>query len=148
MNVLQSFDLILFGGTGDLAMRKLLPALHRRFLAGQFPPDARVLGVARTAMARDAYGALVEERCRKDAEGAFDEAQWKRFADRLFYVSADGQQPDSFGAIVDFLRGREAVTRIFFLSTAPTLFAGICDQIGRLGLATPQSRVVLEKPLG
>lgn len=148
MNVLQSFDLILFGGTGDLAMRKLLPALHRRFLAGQFPPDARVLGVARTAMARDAYGAIVEERCRKDAEGAFDEAQWKRFADRLFYVSADGQQPDSFGAIVDFLRGREAVTRIFFLSTAPTLFAGICDQIGRLGLATPQSRVVLEKPLG
>ncbi|HEV7631544.1 MAG TPA: glucose-6-phosphate dehydrogenase [Steroidobacteraceae bacterium] len=148
MNVLQSFDLILFGGTGDLAMRKLLPALYRRFLAGQFPADARVLGVARAAMTREAYLVQVEEHAREYSEGAFDAAQWSLFAARLFYISADGQQPGSFGTIVEFLKGREAATRIFFLSTAPTLFAGICDQIGSAGIATPQSRVVLEKPLG
>ena len=52
MTTWQSFDLVLFGGTGDLAMRKLLPALYRRFVAGLFPADARIVGVARSASSR------------------------------------------------------------------------------------------------
>ncbi len=148
MEKLQAFDLVLFGGTGDLAMRKLLPALYRRFIAGQFPAEARVVGVARGDLTRDAYRAQVEASCRNHAVDGFDVAQWVAFAERLHYVRADGARPDSFGDLVQFLRGREAFTRIFFLSTAPTLFAGICDQIGSAGLATSLSRVVLEKPLG
>ncbi len=148
MQKLQAFDLVLFGGTGDLALRKLLPALYRRFVAGQFPEGARVVGVARGALTREAYHAQVEARCRDHAEAGFDGGQWAAFAERLYYVAADGARPDSFGDLAQFLQGREAFTRIFFLSTAPTLFAGICDQIGAAGLATPISRVVLEKPLG
>jgi glucose-6-phosphate 1-dehydrogenase len=148
METLQPFDLVLFGGTGDLAMRKLLPALCRRFAAGQFAPAARVIGVARGAFSREAYQALVETSCRDHALDGFDAAQWTAFANHLEYVSADGARPGSFGALAALLAGREAVTRIFFLSTAPTLFADICDQIGRSGLATSLSRVVLEKPLG
>ncbi len=148
METLQAFDLVLFGGTGDLAMRKLLPALFRRFVAGQFPVQARVIGVARGELTRDAYRALVETSCRDHADEGFEVAQWAAFVERLHYVSADGARPDSFGELAALLRGREAFTRIFFLSTAPTLFADICDQIGKAGIATPLSRVVLEKPLG
>jgi glucose-6-phosphate 1-dehydrogenase len=144
----QSFDLVLFGGTGDLAMRKLLPALYRRFVAGMFPPDARIVGVARSPLTRDAYLQQVAEQCGIHAGEGVDTSLWASFAAHLFYLSADGAKPDSFGALQEFLRGREAVQRIFFLSTAPTLFAAICDQIGRHGLATAGARVVLEKPLG
>jgi len=144
----QSFDLVLFGGTGDLAMRKLLPALYRRFVAGLFPADARVIGVARGPLSREEYLAQVEASCAAHAGEGFEAAKWSAFGPHLHYVSADGAKPDSFGALCDILRGREGAQRIFFLSTAPTLFAAICDQIGRFALATPGSRVVLEKPLG
>jgi glucose-6-phosphate 1-dehydrogenase len=145
---MQPFDLVLFGGTGDLAMRKLLPALYRRHLAGQIPAGTRLLGVARADLAREAWVAQVREGCDRYNMGGIDAAQWVKFADCLHYLSADAARPDSFGALAAFLAGREAVTRVFFLSTAPSLFAGICDQIGHFGLATPASRVVLEKPLG
>jgi len=148
MTTWQSFDLVLFGGTGDLAMRKLLPALYRRFVAGLFPQDARIVGVARSALSREAYLAQIEAGCRNHAEDGGDAAKWQSFTRHLFYVSADGDKPESFGELKEFLQGRESVQRIFFLSTAPTLFAAICDQIGRHELATPGARVVLEKPLG
>jgi glucose-6-phosphate 1-dehydrogenase len=148
MERLHDFDLVLFGGTGDLAMRKLLPALYRRFVAGQFPPGARVVGVARGDLSREAYQAQVEASCRDHARDGFDAAKWADFAQKLYFVRADAARPDSFVELAGFLRGRENLTRIFFLSTAPTLFADICDQIGKAGIATPSSRVVLEKPLG
>jgi glucose-6-phosphate 1-dehydrogenase len=148
VEALNTFDLVLFGGTGDLAMRKLLPALYRRFIAGQFPMDARVVGVARGALTREAYVTQVEASCRDHAGDGFDADQWEAFARHLHYVSADAARPGSFGALSTLLSGRESATRVFFLSTAPTLFADICDQIGQAGLATPRSRVVLEKPLG
>lgn len=148
METLQDFDLILFGGTGDLAMRKLLPALYRRFAAGQFPPGARVIGVARGERSREAYQQQVEQSCREYAQAAFDEEKWRQFAARLHYMVVDSSQPQTFNTLVDCLRGREEVIRIFFLSLAPTLFASTCDGIGAAGLATQNSRVVLEKPLG
>jgi len=148
METLQDFDLVLFGGTGDLAMRKLLPALYRRFVAGQFPTQARVVGVARGERSREAYQAEVEQSCREHAQAVFNEERWAGFASRLHYQALDASQPGSFSALADLLRGREEVTRIFFLSTSPTLFARTCDGIGSAGLATPRSRVVLEKPLG
>jgi len=145
--MLQAFDLILFGGTGDLAMRKLLPALYRRHFAGQFTPGSRIVGVARGALSREQYLAQVEAHCRQHEEG-IDAASWSRFAECVDYISADASRPESFAALRQLLAGRETLTRIFFLSTAPTLFAAICDLIGQAGLATPLSRVVLEKPLG
>src|SRR6187549_483725 len=146
--MLQAFDLILFGGTGDLAMRKLLPALYRRHVAGQFSQGSRIIGIARGALSREQYLAQVETHCRQHAEAGIDPAAWARFAECVDYVSADASRPESFGALGPLLFGREPLTRIFFLSTAPTLFAGICDLIGQAGLVTPLSRVVLEKPLG
>jgi glucose-6-phosphate 1-dehydrogenase len=117
-------------------------------VAGQFPADARVVGVARGALSREAYLAQVEATCRDQAMAEFGPVPWAAFAARLFYISVDASRPESFQPLTQFLEGRNAITRIFFLSTAPTLFADICDQIGKAGIATPLSRVVLEKPLG
>jgi glucose-6-phosphate 1-dehydrogenase len=145
---MQPFDLVLFGGTGDLAMRKLLPALYRRHVAGQIPAGSRLIGVARSDLSREAWIAQVEASCSRHNGGGVDAAHWTRFAERLDYLRVDGARPESFAPLSAALQGREDITRVFFLSTAPALFAGICDQIGRLRLATPESRVVLEKPLG
>ena len=145
---MKAVDLVLFGGTGDLAMRKLLPALFRRHVAGQVPAGSRILGVGRSEMTRETWLQQVHQALARKEGAEPDAALWATFCGGLDYASADAGQPDSFAAVQAWLAGREAVTRVFFLSTAPALFAGLCTQIGRLGLATPDSRVVLEKPLG
>src|SRR5262245_7626990 len=105
--MLEAFDLILFGGTGDLAMRKLLPALYRRHAAGQFAPQSRIIGVARAALGREQYISQVEEHCRRHAASSFDQAAWDGFAASLQYVSADASRPESFAALQPMLDGRE-----------------------------------------
>jgi glucose-6-phosphate 1-dehydrogenase len=148
MQALPQFDLILFGGTGDLAMRKLLPALYRRFAANQLAPGTRVIGVARTDFGREQYIAQAETSCRTHLKDEFKEATWAQFSALLDYVSMDATAPQSMERLQETLRGREQIVRIFFLSTAPDLFKAIASQLGRFDLVTPLSRVVLEKPLG
>lgn len=145
---LPDFDLVLFGGTGDLAMRKLLPALFRRYAAGQFPANARILGVARTSIGRDDYLAQVEESSKKYLPANLDAARWTSFSRTLDYVELDGTNPDDYKKLAAKLSQKPAEVRVFFLSTAPALFEGICRNLAAAGLVTPGSRVVLEKPLG
>ncbi|HEY6452801.1 MAG TPA: glucose-6-phosphate dehydrogenase [Steroidobacteraceae bacterium] len=145
---LQDFDLVLFGGTGDLAMRKLLPALFRRFLAGQFPPRARILSIARTAIGRETYVAQVEESCRKYLPAGLDATRWNAFSRTLDYVCLDGTNKQAYQTLAAKLAQDPADVRVFFLSTAPSLFMGICQSLAAAGLVTPEARVVLEKPLG
>ena len=142
------FDLILFGGTGDLAMRKLLPALYRRHAAGQVPPDSRLVGVARASMSRAEYLDQVEATCRNNLQEDFDQGRWESFSQHIEYASFDATVADNAGALKELLTGRERNVRIFFFSTAPNLFTAICKQMAAAGLVTPVSRVVLEKPLG
>ncbi|MFO7304005.1 MAG: glucose-6-phosphate dehydrogenase [Gammaproteobacteria bacterium] len=148
MQLLPTFDLILFGGTGDLAMRKLLPALYRRVACGQISSDSRIIGAARGELTLEEYVAQVRESCQEHVGAEFDEATWSAFAERLSYTKIDAKQEGDFVRLSDILRGREECVRVFFLSTAPDLFAPICEHLARHGLVTPQSRVVLEKPLG
>jgi glucose-6-phosphate 1-dehydrogenase len=148
MQSLPDFDLVLFGGTGDLAMRKLLPALYRRVAAGQVSAASRIIGAARTELSRDEYLALVEESCRKYIGKEFDEEHWRRFAASVLYAKIDVESEHDFQSLRETLRGRESLVRVFFLSTAPNLFACICEGLAKAEIVTPNSRVVLEKPLG
>jgi glucose-6-phosphate 1-dehydrogenase len=84
MQTLPTFDLVLFGGTGDLAMRKLLPALYRRTCTGQVCTDARIIGAARSELSREEYLAQVRSSCMAHLE-EFDEQTWERFAQRVDY---------------------------------------------------------------
>ena len=93
---LPDFDLVLFGGTGDLAMRKLLPALFRRYLAGQFPAHARIVSVARSSIERDDYLAQVEESSKKYLPAGLDAARWTTFSRSLDYLGVDATNPADY----------------------------------------------------
>jgi glucose-6-phosphate 1-dehydrogenase len=142
------FDLVLFGGTGDLAMRKLLPALYRRFADGQLSPRGRIIGVARSSMTRGAYLERVEATCRQHVGADFDVATWQRFGALLSYVRVDASVRTDYRALGEQLGDRDDCVRLFFLSTAPDLFAAICRELAHAGFVTADSRVMLEKPLG
>ena len=143
------FDLIIFGGTGDLAMRKLLPALYHRDGDGQIPAGSRIIAASRGHLARDEYLARVREALEKNLnEGEFEEEQWATFADRIHYVHADADDPDAWGGLVELLDGHEDRIRVAYLATAPGLFGAFANGLRHNGLITSDSRIVLEKPVG
>ncbi|HVC00821.1 MAG TPA: glucose-6-phosphate dehydrogenase [Steroidobacteraceae bacterium] len=146
--MLAAFDMLLFGGTGDLVTRKLLPALYRRHAAGQIAADSRIYAIARSDLSREQYLALSEQACREFLGAQFDAAHWGAFAPLLSYAKVDAGTAGDFAAVAALLAGRDAVVRVFFYSTASNLFATISENLAAAGIVTPLSRVVLEKPLG
>ena len=148
MAVLPTFDMLLFGGTGDLVTRKLLPALYRRYAAGQVSAQSRIFGVARTALSRTEYLFQAERACREFLGKEFDAPQWAEFSSLLNYVKLDAAAAADYAALTAMLQGRDNFVRVFFFSTASNLFAVICGNLAKAGVVTALSRVVLEKPLG
>jgi glucose-6-phosphate 1-dehydrogenase len=148
MQSLPTFDLILFGGTGDLAMRKLLPALYRRSCAGQIDGASRIIGAARSQLSRDEYLEHVRASCENHLGSAFDMKKWLQFGERIQYVRVDAQNDGDFARLGELLNKQKERVRVFFLSTGPDLFAPITEGLAKHSLITPTSRVVLEKPLG
>ena len=144
---LTDFDLVLFGGSGDLAMRKLLPAMYARDVAKDLPDTARIICVGRHEWSNEEFLATVESTSKPHIKSVND-AAWAKFTKRIVYVSLNATDAGSYGALVGALRTDEALTRVYYLATPPHLFAQICDNLKPAGLATANSRVVLEKPLG
>ncbi len=144
----KEVDLVIFGGTGDLAMRKLLPALYHLHCDGLLTSGTRIIAVARTEQDRSAYQALARQECEGYLGNSFSESQWATFTTLLYYCAFDGRKPASYAFLAQHLAGREGLERIFYLSTAPFLFADICRNLNEAGLITAEARVVLEKPLG
>jgi glucose-6-phosphate 1-dehydrogenase len=144
---LNDFDLVLFGGSGDLSMRKLLPAMYARDVANDLPPTARIICVGRHDWSQDQFLQTVEESARPHVKNP-TEPQWSSFLRRIHYVALDATDVKTYGNLVEALRKSDSITRVYYLATPPHLFAQICDNLASTGLATPNSRVVLEKPLG
>ncbi|MGK5078259.1 glucose-6-phosphate dehydrogenase [Janthinobacterium sp. HLX7-2] len=146
---LTDFDLVLFGGSGDLAMRKLLPAMYARDVANDLPPTARIICVGRQDSGQEAFLAMVENNSRPHIKAStLNAATWSRFCARIVYVSLNASDAKTYAPLVEALRGDADLTRVYYLATPPHLFALICDNLQENGLVTPNSRVVLEKPLG
>ena len=145
----QLFDLIVFGGTGDLAQRKLMPALFHRDCDAQLPNDSRIIGISRRDYSDETYRGLIEQAIREHVDhGEIDEDRLTRFLGRLHHVTLDATGNGGWGDLKGLLEGREDRVRVFYLATAPRLFGDICRRIGDVGLNTPETRVVLEKPIG
>ena len=143
------FDLMVFGGTGDLAARKLLPALYNRDQAGQIPKDARIIGVSRRAMSHDEYEAFVRKSIADQVAAAeITDGFLARFLARFSYHAADAGADAGWPELAASLADHPERTRAFYLAVGPGLFTPICEKIAQFGLITPASRVVLEKPLG
>ena len=142
------FDLVIFGGTGDLARRKILPGLFRRFCSGQMPDDARVIGAARSEMTRDEYRAYVAEAIREFGGGkSCENGTLEAFQTRLEYVTIDAKGDDGWAEMVKLMDGRDVV-RAFYFSVAPGLFGDLARACIIGGMANDQTRIVVEKPFG
>ncbi len=141
------FDLVIFGGTGDLAKRKILPGLYRRFLAGQMPESSRIIGAARADLTDAAYRALVAaaiaEFVQKDRQ---DAAVIAHFLDRISYVSIDATGQGGWVRLKELVR--ENVVRAFYFSVAPALFGALAERLHDHAIADAWSRIVVEKPFG
>ncbi|MCK6431621.1 MAG: glucose-6-phosphate dehydrogenase [Burkholderiaceae bacterium] len=145
----MSFDLVFFGGTGDLAWRKLVPALFQAWRHGKLPADGRILAVARDERSDDDYRGFIRERfVEVDSAKRPNDDEFSRFAELLHYRRMDLSQPEHYAGLRQWLDDRGADTVVLYLATAPYLFPVICKQLGTAGLNSPNVRVVLEKPLG
>ncbi|QBF31781.1 glucose-6-phosphate dehydrogenase [Thalassococcus sp. S3] len=143
----EPFDLIIFGGTGDLARRKILPALFRRYCAGQMPADARVIGAARSDMSRDDYRDMAAEALREFGGGrACEDGTVAGFLDRLDYVQVDARGEAGWEDLASLLG--EPRIRAFYFSVSPDLFGDLAQRLTDHGLTHDQTRIVVEKPFG
>jgi glucose-6-phosphate 1-dehydrogenase len=143
------FDLVVFGGTGDLSRRKLMPALYYRERDGQLPAECSIIGTSRGELGREDYAKLIDEAIREHVPAAdLDAASLERFLGRLAHVTLDATEGKGWGDLKRVLGGHAGRIRVFYLATAPGLFGPICAKLAENGLNTSEARVVLEKPIG
>jgi glucose-6-phosphate 1-dehydrogenase len=145
----MSFDLVFFGGTGDLAWRKLMPALFQAFRHCKLPRGGRILAVARHDQTDEQYRAWLREHFQEvESPKRPSEEEFARFAELIFYLRVDLSQAEDYQRLKQWIEQRRADTVVMYLATSPHLFPVICQQLGAAGLNEPHIRVVLEKPLG
>ena len=143
----DSFDLVIFGGTGDLARRKIIPSLYRRFVAGQIPDGARIIGAARADLDDDGFRELATEAITEyiaAAKRGDDEV--KRFVQHLSYVTIDATGDAGWPELSKAMR--KDVVQAFYFSVSPSLFGAIAERLHRHKIANRDSRIVVEKPFG
>lgn len=145
---LQATDWVIFGGTGDLSIRKLMPALYRCEGEGRMVDGSRVLATSRGNVSQDDFVAKVKAGLQKFlTAGEFDEAIWTAFAARLTIVNVDLSDIDSWSEMTETLTSSRA-NPVYYLAIPPSLFGGVCATLSTLGLVSEAARVIVEKPLG
>jgi glucose-6-phosphate 1-dehydrogenase len=146
--------LVIFGAGGDLASRKLLPAVYNLSLSGLLPEQMRVLGVARRHDVHS-FRATTREAIEAHSRTGFDEDTWKALEPRLEILQGDFSHPELFKALAERLDRDDArlgtTQRVFYLAIAPRFFAHVAKGLAAAGLgagADPPTRLMIEKPFG
>lgn len=152
--------LVIFGASGDLTLRKLIPALYSLAVEGLLPAGQSIVGYARPAWSDDEFRASMRKACDQHARTRpVDEAVWENFAGRLFYVSGELAEPAGYGRLreklaeCDRLRGSQG-RRIYYLAVPPQFFPVVSALLGAEGMVQdpelpgPWTRVIIEKPFG
>jgi len=144
------FNFVLFGATGDLAMRKILPALFAAHLDGKLHPAGRIICVSNLALDQDSYLDWVQKQVPAHLPGQGEDADqrmsWDSFLARIGYVALDATHAADYALLGQQLSA-DAVT-VYYLATSARLFEPICNHLANSGISLAQARVVLEKPLG
>jgi len=143
------FVLVVFGATGDLARRKLLPAMFQRDSDGQLPDAASIIGVSRGALTSgdfiaEARQAILDHVPKAEQNTGVLES----FLRRVSYVQAEADTDAGWTDLHEALTSFQDRVIVFYLATGPALFGPICERLGRFGLAGENARVVVEKPIG
>ena len=143
----EDFDLVIFGGTGDLARRKILPGLFRRFLSGQMPETSRIIGAARSGIDSEGYRQMIREAIAEfGGTEKEDTKAIETFVAQLEYVTVDAKGDGGWAELHELVRF-DAVNAFYF-SVAPSLFGDLAERLHTFKIADADSRVVVEKPFG
>jgi glucose-6-phosphate 1-dehydrogenase len=136
--------MVLFGATGDLARKKIFPAVYEMELGGRC--GVPVIGVSSSEWDDDTLRDRAHEAIVEQTDGDVDEATWKSLAAKLSYVSGDYREAATFETLAERLAGVDRP--LFYLAIPPSLFDDVVQGLARVGIAGPGSRVVVEKPFG
>ncbi len=148
--------MVVFGGTGDLTHRKLVPALYNLHLTGQLPEDFSLVGVGRKLKENAQYRAELAASVEEFSAATYDDQRWADFAVKLYYYAGDLHDAESYPGLKDALKtgacdsGNDG-NYLFYLAVAPQLFASIAGNLSRFGLANAKKgwrRIMIEKPFG
>ncbi len=151
LSAVEDFDYVVFGATGDLTMRKLLPALYHRFRDRQISERCRIIGAARSRLSHEEFRDRADKALHRFVKpDALDEATVARFLGMVFFASVNGAEAesswDNLTGLFDAASAEKI--RVFYLATSPELYGAICGNLKNHDLITAQARVVLEKPIG
>jgi len=151
--------LVIFGGSGDLARRRLIPGLYNLLLDGLLPSNFMVLGLGRRPMSDEEFRAAARDGVMKHSRQALIEDTWNAFSRHLFYLAGENDDPKTYGRLKTRAEELEHTfqlpgNRIFYLSIPPSSFTPVCEGLSQAGLAAqpasnrPYSRIIVEKPVG
>ena len=157
--VTEPCTVVLFGASGDLAKRKVIPAMYDLATHNSLGPRYAIIGFSRTAMSDESFRGASAEAAKSISEvGPIDPKKWEEFASNLYYQAGEYGNPDDFAKLAKRLDDVSAErklrgNRLFYLSTPPEVYPHIVEQLGRAGLAKPTSpdswiRIIIEKPFG
>src|SRR6202047_1722711 len=155
----EPVTVVLFGASGDLAKRKVIPAMFDLAIHNSLGPRYTIVGFARTPTTDESFQAALGEAAKSISEvGPIDPRQWDEFAKNLHYSQGEYDDPESYARLAKCLEDLEASkelggNRLYYLSTPPEVYPHIVDQFGKAGLAKPKSpdawvRIIIEKPSG
>ena len=144
--------IVIFGASGDLTQRKLIPALFNQYCKGRLP-DFSVVGFARRDYSHETFRTRLQEGIEESVGDEYDRSKWDEFAGRIWYSAGNFDAPEDFDRLEAFLGELEQgpVDRLYYLATAPDFFATITEQLGRAGMAHQEGasrKLVVEKPFG
>lgn len=156
-NPVVPLTLVIFGASGDLTSRKLVPSLYRLFVKGRLPANTQIVGVSRTLLSNDEFRSKMAKSVQEFAGREWSSETWSTFSQSLFYAAGDAANEGGLANLRVFLTNRESSTqggaRLYYFSVSPDLYEGILkklDEAGFLEEAKPENwrRLVVEKPFG
>lgn len=145
--------IVIFGASGDLTERKLIPALYNAYCKNRLPKDFNIVGVSRSPFSHEDYRQHLWEGVQKHASSICDDDSWERFAQHIWYHAGNAKEQSALESLDGFLKEKEngKSSRLYYLSTAPSLYEPIVSNLGKAGMAKEDGgwrRVIVEKPFG
>lgn len=147
-------SIVIFGASGDLTWRKLIPALYNNFKKGRLSESASIIGFARRPYTTETFREYLREAAARVTPETFDQAIWDKFAGRVFYFCGNLEHGEDFPALNTFLHEVEGgrANRLYYLATAPEYYAPVAGYLGAAGMASEDEqgwrRIIIEKPFG
>jgi glucose-6-phosphate 1-dehydrogenase len=146
-------NIIIFGASGDLTWRKLVPALYNNYIKGRMPSCGKIIGFARRPYNHQTFRERLQSGVQDFSPESYDLAKWEDFSSRLIYFQGNLDVPQDFKRLGEFLKEREVnpANRLYYLATAPEHYIPVVNCLGQAGLADQDEawrRIIVEKPFG